>query len=71
MISRPGATPIKIFDYITKSHDALLYKVIVFHIGKNLLRQKNEWALYLHKVNGMALLPSWMISQTLSVSSNH
>ena len=54
VVTRPGATPKKILEYITRFPVTILnYKVIVLHIGTNWLSQKAEWSLYLRLVNNV------------------
>ena len=52
VITRRGGTPQKAIDFIrSKPHLVSNYKVIVLHVGTNWLGSKEEWGLYLQKVN--------------------
>ena len=52
VITRRGGTPQKALEFIRSNpHLISNYKVIVLHVGTNWLGSKEEWGLYLRKVN--------------------
>ena len=53
VITQRGGTPEKAINYVkSKPYKVQGYKVIVLHVGTNWMSKKEEWALYLKKVNG-------------------
>ena len=52
VITRPGASPQKILDFL-KQRPGILpkYQIVIVHTGTTWLSAKNEWALYLKLVN--------------------
>ena len=54
VITRSGGTPQKAINFIKSKPDVVSnYEIIVLHVGTNWLSSKEEWALYLKKVNGL------------------